>query len=397
MKEYFRFNSGIHNFWPLYETIKAYYPLGILESESDAITLHETYPGYQQIASIIEDNLFDAKNYQERWGSFNKFLRKKFKRKISGSINTFSPCFSGCLTLEESDTPTYLVAKEIHFVISLLGPYYTLYGVDSSTLMLALDHKRANSLGIDQARYPTIHAITVSPHLEYEAAFLQLKHKIVEWFPNYKFVPYAIHQMRLRGLSTNSVNPKGKNQIFCALFKPDLAPNLPTRGDKWYGFAEWPQEKVPTSEDERNQQLQAAQEEKNRQLLEAHIQRQSAGSVLEVSIHKVWKFKTAKQLPGEGHGIGMMSLEMFDTLDLIDPNELLYTTQEAGPVKSSLYSIVGNVLSIHSWDVHLGSYFRFLVTDLSASQLRLILHLDFVKGRKILKGNIVELLLELQE
>jgi len=228
-----------HDFSAIEETLYKYFPIKNFELYNEENV--QNFQGFKEIEEILNDNFFTTKNYRERWGKFKKFLKQEFKKTIYESMVAWYPCYSGFIVLQKDSNKNLTYRKELHFFISLLGPYYTILGIDKSEVQLEEAFR-----DLDQAEnsiirtYPANHVLTVSPYMEYKESFIILQKKILEYFPSLKYVPYQVNLRKVEGISLLYPESEGniKDSVFSALFKPDHSLNTTTRGDAFYGYDE---------------------------------------------------------------------------------------------------------------------------------------------------------------
>ena len=122
MEDQFSFNYEEYDFWPVYETIKKYYPLGLKASDDQ---LNQYYPGLIALRELIYENIVVQKTYRARWVKFNHLLKEQIRKPVHDTHHAAAPCYSGLVLLKRQKEPD-LLEQELHFAISLLGPYYTL-------------------------------------------------------------------------------------------------------------------------------------------------------------------------------------------------------------------------------------------------------------------------------
>lgn len=214
-----------HDFRSVLRTIKEYYPIENPDGFDEESV--RGFTGVERMEEIVYNNFYIQKNYRERWGGFRKFLKKGIKEHFRETMIAFYPCYSGVVTLKAEKFQEYTLRKEVHIYISLLGPYYTIVGVD-----------RAEMESLDGA-FSANMALTVSPFLEFGVAFLNLQEKISDYFPDFKFVPYRIGKRELKGISlVNQSHPK-QDTVFSALFRPEDLYYSKVRGDERYGYDDW--------------------------------------------------------------------------------------------------------------------------------------------------------------
>jgi hypothetical protein len=212
----------------IFEAILKYYPVGI---KSDSPAYHE-FPGQVELGKIVVDNIHSNKNFKARWKDFDKEIKAELRKKIDGQTYATRPSFSSSLILKKFTHNELIYFKSIHYSVSLVGPFFTIYGVDETAI-------RDNKDGRDRF-YTAINIVTVSPHKEFESDFNFIKSKIEERFKGYKFIPFRLHSMSIEGL----YDPYKDNEeytIYRALFDDFLNgyDSFRRRGDDSYGFDEW--------------------------------------------------------------------------------------------------------------------------------------------------------------
>lgn len=212
----------------LIETVTRYYPIGIKSSHD---SYHE-YPGQVTLGEILIDNIHIAKNYKSRWREFEKQLRIDLNKKIWGETYASKPSFSASVIIRKSKHFDLIHIKKLHFSVSLLGPYYTIYGIDETAVV---DQKDGRDLF-----YAAINTVTISPYKEYESCFIALRELIEKQFTGYKFIPFKLHSMSIDGLF-DPYHDDEEMTIYGALFDDFLQDyNLHRmRGDRQYGTDVW--------------------------------------------------------------------------------------------------------------------------------------------------------------
>jgi hypothetical protein len=244
MNRYFSFNPQRFDFWPVYETIKQYYPLG-LRAQQDLDVLLEGYPGQEQRWQLAADNIINTKNYRSRWSAFQKELQSALKKRIHSDTDIANPCFSAYLPLRKEQHNNLTYIKELRFCISFLGPYFTIFGLDQSQLELPMSHP-LHLPGEESSRpgfHSAIHAVTVSPYQEYAPLFTALEQQIRLRFPDYRLLPFRMSMQLLEGLPHDNPSVRRDRAVFEALFTShhNLAdlPATAFRGDTSYGLDAW--------------------------------------------------------------------------------------------------------------------------------------------------------------
>lgn len=210
------------------DTVQKYYPLG---TKGDTESYHK-YLGQVELGEIIVDNIHNAKNYKSRWKEFEKQLQLDLNKKIWGETYATKPSFSASVIIKKAKHHDLMHIKKLHFSVSLLGPFYTIYGMDETAII-------DNNGGRDFF-YGAINTVTVSPYKEYESCFIALRELIEKKFIGYKFIPFKLHSMSIDGL----FDPYHNNEemtIYGALFDDFLQDyNIHRmRGDRQYGTDVW--------------------------------------------------------------------------------------------------------------------------------------------------------------
>lgn len=189
-----------HNYWPIYSTIQQYYPLGIISPSHD-LDFAQQYPGQILLWDIVSERISDYPDYRRRWKPFQEHLKAQVKKPVH-QLEGLNPSYTGYIPFKKRKEKDWEYRKELHFAISLLGPYYTIYGLDTSLVELpetrhAMGHPEPDTSPISRQG---ICAVTVSPYEEYAALFTVLETAIQAWFPEHRLVPFKIGTTTLSGL-----------------------------------------------------------------------------------------------------------------------------------------------------------------------------------------------------
>lgn len=208
------------------DTILSYYPVGQIGDMAE----YQKYPGQIQLSDAIVDNIHKRKNFKAKWTDFEREIKKESKKKIEGQTYGIRPSFSSSLIIKEAKYEDLIHIKSLHFSVSLIGPFFTIHGVDETCI-------------VDEGlHYGSINIVTVSPYKEFASAFNLVRAKIEKRFEGYKFIPFRLHSM----LIENLYDPYGDNEseeysIYTALFDNGLKgyDTFKMRGDSEYGFNEW--------------------------------------------------------------------------------------------------------------------------------------------------------------
>jgi hypothetical protein len=117
--------------------------------------------------------------------------------------------------------------KELHFFVSLVGPYYTVIGRD------------LNTVKVDTRSYSSTSYLVVSPENEFAVTFRTVCEKIEDRFKGYRFIPFAYCQQTIEGLDIYYTHEK-LNTVFHALFDSHI--DLSTSniiGEEHYKSGDW--------------------------------------------------------------------------------------------------------------------------------------------------------------
>jgi len=202
MKFYFQLKTP-HNklFADIAETIINTYPIGVQRESKE----YNSYPGIKKIDAIVEQSMTNNKKFNKPWRDFLIKIRKSINSRIHniGMASEFS--FTGELILERYKDDSLVREKKIIFVVSLLGPYFTIYGVDETAIKDKIEQH--------DIAYKAINVITVSPFKEFEKHFILLKLAIEQEFADYKFVPFKVTTLYIEG-----VQPPYSNLTECTIY-----------------------------------------------------------------------------------------------------------------------------------------------------------------------------------
>lgn len=197
------FNSDKFDFWTIYEAIKRFYPIGVNRDENK---MYLSYPGLKELEDIVVDNIHDDSHFIERWDNFTKDIEKEIGKEIIGTTYGQAPSFSSFVLLDTVFVDDLTRTKELHFFVSLVGPFYTIVGQDN------------NAVKIDEHKiYRSTSYLVISPEKEFADIFKLLCEKIETRFKGFRFVPFEICQQTIEGLSVRYTD-ENLNSVFHALF-----------------------------------------------------------------------------------------------------------------------------------------------------------------------------------
>ncbi|MDR3711992.1 MAG: hypothetical protein P4L51_04190 [Puia sp.] len=222
----FSFNHEKYDFWPVYDCIKKYYPIGIPKDDTG---LYKSYSGIRSLEKIIIDNIHDEHKFTSGWEAFEKAVEYRTHKIVYGTTSGQTPCFSSFIELERRAAENLTRIREIHFFVSLTGPFYTVLGHDRSEIVLEDDKVYATNF------------LAISPENEYKELFELICLSIEEKFAGYRFVPYGIYSQRIEGLDIHYTGYTGEklNTIFNALFNNHVDIGARTIGKGFFKSADW--------------------------------------------------------------------------------------------------------------------------------------------------------------
>jgi len=199
----FHFNHEKFDFWSIYNAIVHFYPIGVKKDESK---LFFDYPGYKELEQIIVDEIHDNEKYN-RWEVFSEEISKVTNRQVIGTTYARVPSLSAYLELEKTILDDLTRTKELHFYVSLLGPFYTVFGQDRNTISIE-----------NGGSWFSTNYFVVSPEKEFAESFNILCEKIENRFEGYRFVPFYIYEQKLNDLFISYWNENAGGSVFHALF-----------------------------------------------------------------------------------------------------------------------------------------------------------------------------------
>lgn len=353
------------------DTIGEYYPVGTQDGHWDENTL-EGFSKFKSFRKPIEDNF---SSYGQKWEPFVRHLELALKTSVSAHPAMDAPCLSGTVEIASTKVKDLTWTKELKFFISLLGPYYCIYGLDYSTVELDISRPLAANT-TDRGYFMAYNAITISPEFEYKDTFLRLKQEIGNKFTQHRFVPYRVGMTRIKEIATyyQGSYPKSSfvDSVYTGLFGTECVKGCLPRGDGYYGFDEWPR---PLSDNQ----------SKLLETLKQNVVNVNAKQHNETTIHKVWKLKEANIIKETTfRPPGLMGIDWFNLMDLTNGDTSIVTNKEGEP-DTLKYLTQGN-------NVVFGPTMLLEVRELTSTTLKAILHLQIdIDGTEI-KGDIVELL-----
>ena len=218
-----QFNTAKYDFNEISTSILRFYPIGISPEDEG----YFSYPGIQELDKIVVDNISNESNYKSRWTDFTKEIGSEVQTPLIGTTYGQNPSFSALLQLETASLDNLFRTKELHFYLSLIGPFYTILGQDNNTVK------------VDEKLFRSTNYLTVSPINEYSEVFKLVAARIESRFTGYRFVPFGICKQKIEGLHVRYHTQHKVQTVFNALFKDNATLTSPIMGDWTFGYDDW--------------------------------------------------------------------------------------------------------------------------------------------------------------
>jgi len=205
------------NYIEIFEQINKYYPIGIDRFDN----VYNEYEGIDRIHELCQKKL--EKSPYKRWKNLVEETSKVHAGVISFDYESplFYQSYCGHYLLHREKTEIMTYEREIHFHVSVLAPYYTIYGLDKVSLTIK-----------NQGRCTFQPLLYVSPINIYEKWFGTLREKIEAQYKGFEFLEHMFLKKRVKSLSV--INAKIKDaqdaSVFQAFFAPDDITNYQTVG-----------------------------------------------------------------------------------------------------------------------------------------------------------------------
>lgn len=224
MEPIFTFRTDRYDFWPIYEAIKAYYPIGLERTEH---SIYFQYPGIKRLEALVETTLHQKSDLSQTWDAFREQCEKELNVNIAGTTYGQAPSLSAFVEIATREIDDYIISKELHVALSIIGPFYTIYGMDKIALKESDRYYRQTNRTI------------ISPQATYAHDFTVLRENVEKTFEGYRFVPHFIHQMFIEGLRVR-YQDDAQNRVYHALFNYLFDFDSAVAGDTHgYGFDQW--------------------------------------------------------------------------------------------------------------------------------------------------------------
>lgn len=226
----FGFNTEKFDFWPIYEAIKKYYPIGITSDSH----FYGSYPGFIELTNILVEYIHEGKNPIFNWQELLADISENTKCEVRNTTYGQQFCYSASLIFETSSHNHFTHQNQIHFFISLIGPFYTIIGESENELVV--------NDGDYLPRFSSTNYFVASPYNEFSTPFSSVEEVLKRRLPGYKFVPYWIHQQQIDGLILYHQDENKRPSIFNILFNDHIRFIRSfgrTLGNHYYGNEAW--------------------------------------------------------------------------------------------------------------------------------------------------------------
>jgi len=208
------------NYDELYNEITKFYPLGIKHTDPK----YSEYPGLFEMQDLSHKKL--APTASKKWKSLVTGIHlpnNKILRASSESI-LFDPSYTGRLLVLKEKFGQATFTREIVIHLSVLAPYYTVYGMDK--VSLAID-------GEEMIFDPIVY---VSPYAFYSAIFPVVRDEVEKQYEGVKLIPFGLLSKRVSEVYVSgSKGSADRNaSVFQALFTPEDVTSFKLIGDIYY-------------------------------------------------------------------------------------------------------------------------------------------------------------------
>lgn len=232
----FLYNTQRFDFSSIEDAIRRFYPIGISRDEGAA---YFQFSGVKDLERIVVENVHHVDRFNQNWVSFCNEIETEFKKPVISTTYGQAPSFSAYLLLESATHANLTRSKELHFFVSLLGPFYTVLGLDNNKVTLS-----------DQQHFISTNYIVLSPENEFAEPFRVVCDLIESRFSSFRFVPSAICQQAIPGLWVR-YSDSSTNTVFNALFNDQVDDSIPRSiGNRTYKLEQWLKDGIEENGDE---------------------------------------------------------------------------------------------------------------------------------------------------
>lgn len=206
------------------DTIINTYPEGLMPDEPE----YHQYEGIKRFDELVGDNIIHKTGTIARaWRQVLQHIARELPGEIRGTTYGPKPGLSADLILEKYQDEVLIRIKRVAFAVSLIGPLYTVCGVDETFIC---------EKG-EPGMYHAINRVTASPFKEFEHPFNFIQRAIKAECSGYKFVPFEVAMKFVKNLHTTSYTGEQctvYNALFNHLF--DYYYHWRSRGNRFYGM-----------------------------------------------------------------------------------------------------------------------------------------------------------------
>jgi hypothetical protein len=357
-----------HDLAMIYDIIKDHYPV-----EGKKRYTHKTIstsPAFEKVNRLVNEEFLNPKAYKAKWEKFASVLKKELKRPVYSYPELgHSPCFHGEVMLKEIKETDFIRGKTLHFNISVIGPFFSIQGIDSSNAILPIDPRP--HIQPETGNFVATHASTVSPIFEYKEMFNRLEELIRQHFPIYRFIPYSVGMSTIKNISIKDDLSDFRilDTVYEGLFGRGAVNDCLTRGDTNYGLDDWLK---PLNK----------RETKLIDLIAEHVSTASS----DITIHKVWKLQESKRLETLViTGNLMFGMDLFDVIDLCDQSTVITIAEKArGTPSKAKYKIANNI-------IELNELISLRIVELTQDKLTLNVIINLAHNKVSAKGEAVQM------
>ncbi|MEZ5040250.1 MAG: hypothetical protein R2828_10165 [Saprospiraceae bacterium] len=206
----------------LFEIVSQFFPIGI---DDQVDKRFEEFTGTKQRYAMI-DSKFNEEGSYKIWRSLLLHLKEVVGIPIGDNTMHGTPCYSAKLKIIHEKGYGVEFRQDLFLDITLLGPFFTMYGLDS--IIYSREAKEDNYIFDPIA--------CVSPEGVYSDSFSIIRSTVLDFFEGYTFASLLELSPRINGLHLSDVETTtgAFPSLYQALFLPHNTTNLKKRGDFSY-------------------------------------------------------------------------------------------------------------------------------------------------------------------
>jgi len=214
---HFMMSQLINRFTQLMETVNRYYRT----SENSDTSEDKLLAKEQARVACIIDAIHNRPSFDVLDRTFQDF-GEKLGLPVTGFTNGHAPSYWNSYEVARTTHNDLIRIQELHLYKSVLGPFYTIIGVDRSEIT------------IEQKTIRSVNYHAISPVAVFEKAFKTLNALFAEAFRDHSYVLYHHYRCTVPGLSIPGYEEYSNPSIFKALFWPDFHPSAQYIGNVDY-------------------------------------------------------------------------------------------------------------------------------------------------------------------